>query len=58
MEDRLVIAHEQYFSMASNLGYTGVATEFGSEGFPAGVLRQIWYARYIDWVVTTVSYRT
>lgn len=46
----------QYFSMASNLGYTGIATEWGSEGFPAGVLRQIWYARYIDWVVTTVSF--
>ncbi|KAK1926706.1 hypothetical protein DB88DRAFT_178032 [Papiliotrema laurentii] len=49
----LTTAAIAYFSMASNLGYTGVATEFGSEGFPAGVNRQIWYARYIDWTITT-----
>lgn len=41
--------------MASNLGYTGIATEFSGEGFPVGVYRQIWYVRYIDWVITTVS---
>jgi len=39
--------------MASNLGYTGVATEFGHMGFEAGTLRQLWYVRYIDWFVTT-----
>lgn len=39
--------------MASNLGATGIATEFTYIGYPAGTLRQIWYVRYIDWVVTT-----
>lgn len=43
-----------YFSMASGLGYTPIATEFaGPQGFAAGVTRQIWYVRYIDWVITT-----
>jgi bacteriorhodopsin len=39
--------------MASNLGYVGIATEFAHDGFAADVLRQIWYVRYIDWVITT-----
>ena len=39
--------------MASDLGFANIATEWGSEGFPAGVYRQIWYTRYIDWVITT-----
>lgn len=35
--------------MASNLGGTGIRTEFRS----AGATRSVWYARYIDWVITT-----
>jgi len=49
----LFTASTAYFSMASNLGYTGIATEFAYEGFAKGVYRQIWYVRYIDWVITT-----
>jgi bacteriorhodopsin len=41
-----------YFSMASNLGYTGIKVEFR---YPDGSLplREIFYVRYIDWVITT-----
>ena len=49
----LTTAAIAYFSMASNLGSTPIATEFAHAGYPAGVLRQVWYVRYIDWVVTT-----
>lgn len=50
----LTTASIAYFSMASNLGYASIATEFaGGKGFAVGALRQIWYVRYIDWVVTT-----
>lgn len=49
----LTTASIAYFSMASNLGSTGIATEFSYIGYPAGTLRQIWYVRYIDWVITT-----
>lgn len=31
-----------YFSMASNLGSTPIAAEFAHDGYPVGVLRQIW----------------
>ena len=48
--------------MASNLGSTAVAVEWirsgtrGQNWVSAGVLRptrSIWYARYIDWTITT-----
>jgi len=42
-----------YFSMASNLGYAAITTEFGHNSYPAGVTRSIWYVRYIDWTITT-----
>ncbi|ORX36059.1 hypothetical protein BD324DRAFT_630022 [Kockovaella imperatae] len=42
-----------YFSMASDLGYTNILTEFGHGEYPIDVTRQIWYVRYIDWVITT-----
>jgi len=44
-----------YFTMAADLGYASIPTEFAYDGFPAGVTRQIWYTRYIDWVITTPS---
>lgn len=49
----LTTASIAYFSMASNLGSTPIATEFRNLGYPAGTLRQIWYVRYIDWAITT-----
>lgn len=43
-----------YYTMASNLGYAAVNIEFQrSNSKVAGITRQIFYARYIDWVVTT-----
>ncbi|TNY24233.1 hypothetical protein DMC30DRAFT_413466 [Rhodotorula diobovata] len=51
-----------YYSMASDLGATAVPVEFirggtlGENWVDVGVLRptrSIWYARYIDWTITT-----
>ncbi|TVY37641.1 Protein FDD123 [Lachnellula occidentalis] len=43
-----------YFTMASNLGYTPIAVEFQrSSPKVAGITREIFYVRYIDWFVTT-----
>jgi len=48
------IAGIAYFSMASNLGWTGIRVEF-ERGSPkeAGNIRQIFYVRYIDWFLTS-----
>lgn len=43
-----MVASIAYFSMASNLGYAGIAVEFRGPAF-----REIFYVRYIDWVITT-----
>ncbi len=40
-----------YFIMASNLGYTGIATEFGHH-IPPNETRQVWYARWVYYVLT------
>jgi len=37
--------------MASNLGYTGIMVEFTSH--LGGMRNEIFYVRYIDWVITT-----
>lgn len=43
-----------YFTMASNLGYASIIQEFQrSDPKVSGVYREIFYVRYIDWVVTT-----
>jgi len=43
-----------YFSMAANLGWTGIAVEFErSSKKVSGHMRQIFYVRYIDWFITT-----
>jgi len=43
-----------YFTMASNLGYASIIQEFQrSDPVVRGVYREIFYVRYIDWVVTT-----
>ena len=49
----LTTASIAYFTMASDLGFANILTEFNNNGFSADVYRQIWYARYIDWVITT-----
>lgn len=49
-----MVASIAYFSMASNLGFTPIAVEFRrSNPVVSGVYREIFYVRYIDWMVTT-----
>jgi bacteriorhodopsin len=49
-----LVASIAYFTMASNLGYAAIAVEFQrSNPKVAGIYREIFYVRYIDWVVTT-----
>ncbi|RAL68304.1 hypothetical protein DID88_007034 [Monilinia fructigena] len=48
-----------YFTMASNLGYAAIIQEFQrNDPVVRGVYREIFYVRYIDWVVTTPVYWT
>lgn len=47
----LAIGSVAYFLQASNLGWTAIATEF-SHYSPEGTLRQVWYARYVDYTLT------
>ncbi|EHY58312.1 Opsin-like protein carO [Exophiala dermatitidis] len=43
-----------YFAMGSNLGWTPIDVEYlRSDSEVAGRNRQIFYVRYIDWVITT-----
>ncbi|UZJ55334.1 hypothetical protein CBS101457_004654 [Exobasidium rhododendri] len=43
-----------YFCMASDLGATPIAVEFGrGSGGDSPLTRSIWYARYVDWTITT-----
>jgi len=49
-----LVACIAYFTMASNLGYAAIPVEFQrSNPKVSGVLREIFYVRYIDWFVTT-----
>jgi bacteriorhodopsin len=49
-----MVAAIAYFSMASNLGFTPIQIQFQrSDPKVGGQLRQIFYVRYIDWVITT-----
>ena len=49
-----LVASIAYFTMASNLGYAAIPVEFmRSNSKVSGVLREIFYVRYIDWFVTT-----
>jgi bacteriorhodopsin len=44
-----MVAAVAYFSMAANLGWTGIAVEFRrSDPKEAGNIRQIFYVRHID----------
>ena len=45
-----LIAAIAYFTMASNLGWTGITVEWHrTERHVAGNTRQIFYVRYIEW---------
>ncbi|KAI9050445.1 hypothetical protein LZ554_005609 [Drepanopeziza brunnea f. sp. 'monogermtubi'] len=49
-----LVASIAYFTMAANLGYAAIPVEFiRSDPKVAGFYREIFYVRYIDWVVTT-----
>ena len=49
-----MVASIAYFSMASGIGWTPITVEFmrGSSKV-SGMAREIFYVRYIDWVITT-----
>jgi len=48
------VAAIAYFTMGSNLGFTPIRVEyFRSDPEVAGTYRSIYYARYIDWFITT-----
>ena len=49
-----MVASVAYYSMASNLGWTPINVEFlRSDAVVRGTAREIFYVRYIDWVITT-----
>ncbi|KAK5023608.1 hypothetical protein LTS07_009116 [Exophiala sideris] len=49
-----MVACVAYFAMGSNLGWTPIDVEWlRSDSVVRGVNRQVFYARYIDWVITT-----
>jgi len=49
-----MVAAVAYFTMGSNLGYAAIPVEFRrSRAVVAGNIREVFYVRYIDWVVTT-----
>lgn len=48
------VAAIAYFTMGSNLGFTPIQVEFPRANPKVhGTFREIFYARYIDWVITT-----
>lgn len=54
-----MIAAIAYFTMASNLGWTGIAVEFRrSDPKVAGTIRQIFYVRHIDCTFFLLPLRT
>jgi len=49
-----MVASIAYFSMASNLGWASINVEFiRQRAVVAGITREIFYVRYIDWAITT-----
>ncbi|KAL9103124.1 MAG: hypothetical protein Q9163_001804 [Psora crenata] len=49
-----MVAAIAYFTMASDLGETGIRPQYiRSNPKVSGALREIFYVRYIDWVITT-----
>lgn len=50
----VMVAAIAYYSMASHLGWTPVVVEFvRTHPEVSGATREIFYVRYIDWVITT-----
>ncbi|KAK4609120.1 hypothetical protein CLAFUR4_14417 [Fulvia fulva] len=50
----VMVAAIAYFTMASHLGFTPIRVEFQRDNpIVRGVTREIYYVRYIDWVITT-----
>jgi bacteriorhodopsin len=48
------VAAIAYFTMGSNLGFTPIQVEFyRNDPVVRGTYRAIYYARYIDWFITT-----
>jgi len=49
-----LVAAIAYFTMGANLGFTPIGVEFHRHDHRvAGAYREIFYVRYIDWVITT-----
>lgn len=49
-----MVASIAYFSMGANLGWVPISVEFvRSDPKVAGLTREIFYVRYIDWFITT-----
>ncbi|KAF2724705.1 family A G protein-coupled receptor-like protein [Polychaeton citri CBS 116435] len=49
-----LVAAIAYFTMGSNLGFTPIEVEFHrNDPKVRGVYREIFYARYVDWFITT-----
>ena len=49
-----MVAAIAYFTMGSHLGWTPITVEFHrSDPIVRGNTREIYYARYVDWVITT-----
>ncbi|KAI9755234.1 MAG: hypothetical protein M4579_004366 [Chaenotheca gracillima] len=49
-----MVAAIAYYTMASNLGWTPINVEFvRTKSTVSGLSREIFYARYIDWFITT-----
>jgi len=49
-----MVAAIAYFSMGSNLGWAAIPVEFvRSNPVVSGMNREVFYVRYIDWVITT-----
>jgi len=46
-----LVACIAYYTMAANLGYAAIPVEFSHQGMNG--YREIFYVRYIDWVITT-----
>jgi len=51
----VMVAAIAYFTMGSNLGFTPIEVEFHRSSKPVvrGNYREIFYVRYIDWMITT-----
>jgi len=49
----VLIAAINYFTLASDLGFVPIPVEWHRDGRESGLMRQVFYTRYIDWFITT-----